>query len=106
MAETELSCSLREWQERIGAWHRMAFPWAKLPHIMEKLAEERREAVLSWGIGDGNVADELADCMICTIAAMEREGIDVDAALASKFERVQQKYASEQPAPHMAKMRR
>jgi hypothetical protein len=95
--------TLAEWQAEIGAWHREAFAWARMADIMAKLDEERREVVLAWaGIGltsDSTVADELADCLICVLAAMAREGIDADAALAAKFPRVRAKYAKAQPAP-------
>lgn len=92
--------TLNEHVELIGAWHRKAFPWAKLPHISAKLREEDREAVLAWSQeNDQAVADELADCLICVLAMMAREGIDAERALASKFERVKAKYAEPQPPP-------
>jgi hypothetical protein len=92
--------TLAEWQAEIGAWHREAFLWARLPHVMDKLDEERREAEVAWTHGKiGATSDELADCLICVLAAMAREGIDADAALAAKFPRVRAKYAAAQPAP-------
>jgi NTP pyrophosphatase (non-canonical NTP hydrolase) len=101
MAEQNLSRTLPEWQAEIGAWHKAAFPWAKLPHILDKLAEEKTEANLAWARMEptATLADELADCLICILAAMAREGIDAELALASKLPRVMAKYASEQPAP-------
>jgi phosphoribosyl-ATP pyrophosphohydrolase len=92
--------TLADWQREIGAWHERIFPTARLSHIMEKLAEERREAVLAWAGAGGNnadVADELADCLVCVLAAMAREDIDAETALASKFERVLAKYHAEEP---------
>lgn len=89
--------TIAQWQAKIGAWHEKAFPWAKVPHIMEKLQEEQREATLAWAGAGGDLPDELADCLVCVLAAMAREGIDVEAALASKFARVEQKYREEEP---------
>lgn len=92
--------SLDDWADRIGAWHRAIFPWAKLVHVMDKLDEEQREAVIAWSKGDIHAtADELADCLICVLAAMSRERISPDTALAAKFPRVQAKYAAPQASP-------
>lgn len=97
--------TIAQWQAKIGAWHEKAFPWAKVPHIMEKLQEEQREATLAWaGVSGDDLPDELADCLICVLAAMAREGIDAEVALASKFELVATKYDRPQPAPHMRKL--
>jgi NTP pyrophosphatase (non-canonical NTP hydrolase) len=93
--------TINEWTTKIGDWHRRAFPWAKLPHVMEKLEEERHEAVIAWagvgGASERQVQDELADCLICVLAAMAREGIDTELALAAKFEQVIEKYRAEEP---------
>lgn len=94
---------LNSWVDDIGAWHREAFPWAKLPHVMEKLREERKEATMAWARADDDaIKDELADCLICVLAAMAREGIDAEQALASKFELVRKKYDKPQPSPEVA----
>ena len=94
--------TLNQWAATIGEWHLAAFPWAKLPHIMDKLVEEKSEANLAWAREDDPaVADELADCLICVLAAMAREGVQPEAALASKFEHVRAKYAEPQPNPAM-----
>lgn len=92
--------TLDAWAAEIGEWHRAAFPWAKLPHVLDKLAEERREAVLAWSSDDDEaVADELSDCLICVLAAMAREGVDVEVVLARKLESVMTKYDQPQPEP-------
>ena len=92
--------TLADWQDIIASWHCEAFPWANLSHVLRKLDEERAETLAAWHRrNDVEVADELADCLICVLAAMAREGIDADAALASKFDRVKAKYAEPQPDP-------
>lgn len=93
--------ALTDWQAEVGAWHEVAFPWAKASHILDKLKEETSEAMLAWAGVRGDLPDELADCLICVLAAMAREGISADAALAAKFPRVQAKYDAPQPAPRM-----
>lgn len=66
---------------------------------MEKLKEEKVEAVVAWQQMDAEgTAAELADCLICVLAMISREGFDAEQILADKFELVRQKYAGEQPA--------
>ena len=99
--------TVNEWADRIGAWHRATFPWARLPHVMAKLEEERHEAEVAWSGGIvAATADELADCLICVLAAMAREGIDPELALASSSTRVVAKYAAQEPDCHCDRLRR
>lgn len=92
--------TLSDWAGLIGEWHELAFPWANASHVLDKLGEERAEALQAWAREDrGALADELADCLVCVIAAMAREGIDLDQVLSSKFERVRAKYDRPQPPP-------
>jgi phosphoribosyl-ATP pyrophosphohydrolase len=67
---------------------------------MSKLVEEKAEVNLAWSRGDDHgVSDELADCLICVLAAMAREGIDPEHALSIKFAKVRLKYPEPQPDP-------
>lgn len=93
-----MTADLNEWVTRIGDWHKCVFNWATLPDIMQKLNEEMHEVQVAFHDGDRNgVGAELADCLICVLAAMAREGINAETALASKFPRVMAKYRADDP---------
>lgn len=89
-------------QAEIRAWHERAFPWAGPVDCLVKLKSEVDEAIACAEGLPGEtemLADELADCAICVIAASARGGIDLGEAIANKLPRVMAKYADPQPEP-------
>jgi len=69
---------------QVAAWHLVTFPEASAKDIAEKMLEEVLE--LQSAHGDAEVAEELADVVLCAFALAGRGGLDLESALASKFE--------------------
>lgn len=93
---------MNDLQRAVEEWHRRVFPWATPLDCLAKLNEECHEAIaIAEGIPDEPemLADELADCLICIVAAAIRAGIDLDAAVADKMPKVMAKYYEPVPAP-------
>lgn len=84
-------------QRRIGDWHTRIFPTCSPSRLIAKLMEEVEE--LSDELSDfgfsaqHSTADEIADVAIVIYAIAHRCGIDVSAAVQSKFQKVELKYA-------------
>ena len=77
--------SLHEWQYKIGDWHEKefgTFTETLDEALWKKLEEEAYEAVHAEG---SEVADELADVLIVTMALAHRYGINIEDALRRKF---------------------
>jgi len=79
--------------QEINAWHRAAFPGCTVQEMMDKVKEEYFEFVFSVEHGTkAEASDELADCFITLASMAGILGIDPEAAVASKFEKVKKKY--------------
>jgi NTP pyrophosphatase (non-canonical NTP hydrolase) len=85
---------MTELQDKITAWHERAFGWATALDCLIKLSEENAEAMKAFKWDEGNLADELADCLIAIFAAAGRSGIDLRAAIVKKLPLVMAKHST------------
>ena len=76
--------TLAGWQAEIGAWAVQTFgPGVRFRQHVEHIRRELYE--LSGEVTDDRVAEEMADVLSLLLAMAHRRGIDLEAALASKF---------------------
>lgn len=100
-------------QQEVGDWHRRVYPDAATSAIAMKLAEETGEVcrAVDRMIYQGGWADQLAeeagDVVIALTALCERLGVDLDAAVTSRWSEVRQRPSTRQigtdtdPPDHM-----
>ena len=84
--------SLTQMLNQIGDWHILAFPWANSLDCLIKLSEETTEAMKAYKWLEGELSEELADCLICVLAAAARSGIDLQQAFNQKYPEVVKKH--------------
>lgn len=73
-------------QELLFAWYRANGGYATVPRAVARANEEMAEAVVDAVIGDGHLAEELADVVICLFVAASLANINLMEAVGKKMQ--------------------
>lgn len=74
-------------QSQIAQWARETFPDATIHNIIDKYTDEADELyTILYGEDEYAIADELADVAILLYQIADRCGVDLDMAVAGKFD--------------------
>lgn len=98
--------NLRDLQREVGEWHSRVYANASLAAIGLKLGEEAGEVcgavdrIIYEGGWEGDLANEAGDVVIVLAALFARLGLDLELAVASRWEQVRHRHDESQSGTH------